>query len=233
MISLLCQIETRNAILEITKNAEGNHCLKNANVFHGSLDIFRFQNIAKYICFSPQEGPLCSPEGRDCIESSSEETFSCPVPCEGLYADVTKLQLPENSQYDKIKEEYLNYKRSFLGHVRFNASAKSTFFSEYICNSLCRTFFFQPNTSRVHLWSLSTSSSTRPPSTRSRGTRRSSLKASSVWSEGPWDSSLDSQSSVASRFFTLVPSLWQASSNPKHRAPEYWQNQMSKTQYFS
>ena len=124
-------METRNAILEITKNAEGNHCLKNANVFHGSLDIFRFQNIEKYICLSLQEGPLCSPEGRDCIESSSEETFGCQVPCEGLYADVSKIEVPENSKYNRIIEEYLNFKRSYVNNVQFNASAKFTLFSEY------------------------------------------------------------------------------------------------------
>ena len=88
-----------------------------------------FQNNA----FSSfQEGPLCSPEGRECITSNSEKTFGCQVPCEGLYADVSKLQVPKNSQYDKIVEEYLNYKRSYVKHVRFNASVDSTFFSEYI-----------------------------------------------------------------------------------------------------
>ena len=74
-----------------------------------------------------QDGPLCSPAGRECIRSNSEETFDCQVPCEGLYADVSKLQVPKNSQYDKIVEEYLNYKRSYVKNVRFNASAHSTF----------------------------------------------------------------------------------------------------------
>ena len=31
---------------------------------------------------------ICSPEGRDCIESKSTSTFNCSVACEGIYADV-------------------------------------------------------------------------------------------------------------------------------------------------
>ena len=29
----------------------------------------------------------CSPEGRDCIENYSAETFNCSINCEGMYAD--------------------------------------------------------------------------------------------------------------------------------------------------
>ena len=30
---------------------------------------------------------ICSPEGRDCIESKSTSTFNCSVACKGIYAD--------------------------------------------------------------------------------------------------------------------------------------------------
>ena len=88
--------------------------------------------LQKNLFSSFKDGPLCSPEGRDCIESSSEETFGCQVPCQGLYADVSKIEVPENSKYSRIVEEYLNFKRNYVNNVRFNASANSTFFSEYI-----------------------------------------------------------------------------------------------------
>ena len=48
-----------------------------------------------------------------------------------MYADVSKIEVPENVQYNRIIEEYLNYKRSYVNNVQFNASANSTFFSEY------------------------------------------------------------------------------------------------------
>ena len=127
-----------------------------------------------------QEGrPLCSPEGRDCIATYSEETFGCQVPCEGLYADVSKFEVVENFQYNRIIEEYLSYKRKYVNKVRFNGSASSSFFSEYFCLvSLRNLFFLKARTFLIHPLSLSTSSLTRPPSTRSRETRRSSLRVS-------------------------------------------------------
>ena len=78
-----------------------------------------------------KDGPLCSPEGRDCIESSSEETFGCQISCEGLYADVGRVNVVKNEQYNKIVKEYLNYKKIQIHNVRFNASADSNFFSEF------------------------------------------------------------------------------------------------------
>ena len=106
--------------------------MRNVYVFHLSLDICRFYDVAKLFYHLFKDGPLCSPEGRDCIEFSSEETFECQVPCEGLYADVSKIEVPKNSNYNRIVEEYLNFKRSYVNNVRFNTSANSTFFSEYI-----------------------------------------------------------------------------------------------------
>ena len=70
-----------------------------------------------------QNGPHCSPEGRLCIDNSSNEDFGCQVSCEGLYADVTKHDVAQNEQYKKIKEEYLSYKRSYVKNIRFNGSA--------------------------------------------------------------------------------------------------------------
>ena len=80
--------------------------------------------------FSLQEGPLCSPEGRACIEGSSEDTFGCQISCEGLYADVWRIDAVKNEQYNKIVEEYLNYKKIYIRNVLFNASGDSNSFSE-------------------------------------------------------------------------------------------------------
>ena len=52
-----------------------------------------------------QEGQLCSPAGRDCVETSSMGNFECQAPCEGLYADVSRSETFENSQFNKIMEE--------------------------------------------------------------------------------------------------------------------------------
>ena len=74
-----------------------------------------------------QEGPLCSPEGRLCIDNISKENFGCQISCEGLYADVTKYDVVENEQYKKIEEEYLNYKKRYFKNIQFNGSAPHSY----------------------------------------------------------------------------------------------------------
>ena len=32
--------------------------------------------------------PVCNPNGRDCIQKNSAETFNCSTSCTGIYADV-------------------------------------------------------------------------------------------------------------------------------------------------
>ena len=131
MLSYRCHQKTRNAALKITKHAEGDHCSRSASAFLGSSDSFRFSKVVEqeYIDLL-QDATLCSPDGRDCIETYSGETFECQASCEGLYADVGKFEVEENEQYNKIVEEYVNYKRSYVSNIRFNGSAASTFFSK-------------------------------------------------------------------------------------------------------
>ena len=76
-----------------------------------------------------QDSELCSPEGRDCIEKYSRETFGCEILCEGLYAGVGKSKVEKRDQFEKIVEEYVNYKRNYVTKIRFNGSEVSTFFS--------------------------------------------------------------------------------------------------------
>ena len=39
-------------------------------------------------CFLNQDGEVCTPEGRTCIEERSNKDFNCTVNCEGIYTDV-------------------------------------------------------------------------------------------------------------------------------------------------
>ena len=41
----------------------------------------------------------------------------------GLYADVSRHDVVQNDQYEKIKEEYVRFKRSRVKNLRFNGSA--------------------------------------------------------------------------------------------------------------
>ena len=90
-----------------------------------------------------QEGQLCSPAGRDCVEISSMGNFECQAPCEGLFADVSRSETYENSQFNKIKEEYQSYRRRYIRNIQFNITANSTEFSEYGEKSnFCSEFLF-------------------------------------------------------------------------------------------
>ena len=47
----------------------------------------------------------CSPEGRECIESTFTSTFNCSVACEGMYADVQWVENVEEEMEEKVEDE--------------------------------------------------------------------------------------------------------------------------------
>ena len=82
-----------------------------------------------------QDMKKCTPEGRDCINKRSTESFNCSPTCEGVYADVqcTEEREPEDkkqSQIARVIKEYEKYKRQKVQHFVFNTSAESTAFGK-------------------------------------------------------------------------------------------------------
>ena len=77
---------------------------------------------------------MCSPEGRDCIEEAKnyENTVGCENSCEGIYADVCKLDDKEinNSNYNAMIAKYTEYKRGFVKNIGFNGSNYRTAFGK-------------------------------------------------------------------------------------------------------
>ena len=70
----------------------------------------------------------CGPEGRDCIEKNSAETFNCSMTCEGLYADISWKTSKMRDEKDKEKyaeliSEYQKSKMENLKHFRFSSEA--------------------------------------------------------------------------------------------------------------
>ena len=45
----------------------------------------------------------CGPKGRDCIEKNFTHTFNCNMTCEGIYADVQRLEKNEPDQPIEVK----------------------------------------------------------------------------------------------------------------------------------
>ena len=58
---------------------------------------------------------MCSSKESECVFNVSVETNNCLVPCEGIFADVTKLKAPEitGKYYEKLLRSYDKYKRFF------------------------------------------------------------------------------------------------------------------------
>ena len=87
----------------------------------------------------------CSPKGRDCIEKNTSQTFNCNATCEGVHADVIKMEgkdLVELVKGEKIEEldkmdlqrlifEYKEFKRTHVQHFRFNSEFNDTSFGQF------------------------------------------------------------------------------------------------------
>ena len=89
-----------------------------------------------------QKGPVCSLKQRGCIELNSEGKHGCRSSCEGVYADVEKVEERFGSANDggnekdaeafrTMIEEYRKFKRSFVENIGFNASANYTAFGGF------------------------------------------------------------------------------------------------------
>ena len=87
----------------------------------------------------------CGPKERGCIEKNFTHTFNCNMTCEGIYADVQRLENNEltNSDNTKIGEEvdkmkfqkliaeYKNFKRNNVQHFRFDSESNQTAFGQF------------------------------------------------------------------------------------------------------
>ena len=78
---------------------------------------------------------MCGPEGRDCIEKNSAETFNCSMTCKGMYADIGRKTAEMKNEMDKKKymelsSEYVNFKREYVKHFEFSSLAPSTMYGK-------------------------------------------------------------------------------------------------------
>ena len=99
-----------------------------------------------------QDMTKCSPQGRDCIERISAESFFCNTTCEGIYANVDWVEDIMNSElamkektgsvgqkadkmdekkYQRLVLEYKTFKRENCQHFRFSSTANTTNFGNF------------------------------------------------------------------------------------------------------
>ena len=80
---------------------------------------------------------ICDPEGRDCIEENSSETFNCSMTCAGMYADTNwkDEQLKDEKdkkKYSTMSSQYQNFKKEHVKHFRFSFEASSSMYGKQI-----------------------------------------------------------------------------------------------------
>ena len=86
-----------------------------------------------------QDLQICDPNGRDCIEESSDETFNCSTSCTGIYADVqwvgSDIEVEIEDDLDKVgdlKENVVDDLQRRIAYLeremkhRFGEKVKST-----------------------------------------------------------------------------------------------------------
>ena len=88
---------------------------------------------------SPQEGIVCTPEGRDCVEEKADDDFNCSIACEGIFADAQ--WIPEASIEDiegtdknnlmRLINEYKEFKKN-VRHFRFDSNLTASNYGEYL-----------------------------------------------------------------------------------------------------
>ena len=75
----------------------------------------------------------CDPEGRDCIEKNSAETFNCSMTCKGMYADiywkVGKMEDEmDKEKYTELLSEYEKFKKENVKHFEFSSATSGNNF---------------------------------------------------------------------------------------------------------
>ena len=79
---------------------------------------------------------ICGPEGRDCIEENSAETFNCSFACEGMYAGVNwkyargMKYKKDKEKYNMLSSQYVNFKRNSVKHFEFSSASPSNMFGK-------------------------------------------------------------------------------------------------------
>ena len=77
----------------------------------------------------------CGPQGRDCVERNSAQTFNCSTTCKGMYADInwkaTEMKNEmDKGKYTELSSEYVNFKRENVKRFEFSSAAASSIFGK-------------------------------------------------------------------------------------------------------
>ena len=61
---------------------------------------------------------MCDPNGRDCIEENSAETFNCSTTCTGIYADVQWVGSDIEEEIEDDSDKVGDLKENVIGDLQ-------------------------------------------------------------------------------------------------------------------
>ena len=94
-------------------------------------NVYQFQTA---LCSIFQGGAVCNSTGRSCIDDGIKESYGCKTSCEGIHVDVQWIdedvgksrdggREESKDAFNRLVEEYREYKRNYSRAFRFLASA--------------------------------------------------------------------------------------------------------------
>ena len=108
------------------------------------------------------ERSICLPPGRDCFNRLAHERFNCSVSCDGIYADIERVEgdvmaAPSGGQVEEmgalqlLVKEYEEYKKKYTESLMFNATASSSNYGGFgIASFLANSIFCQLSSNLTH-----------------------------------------------------------------------------------
>ena len=100
-----------------------------------------------------RERPVCTPIGNACFENLTRLHPTCYVACQGIYADVFKveeglsqgkIERQDRESFLIMEEQYQKLKESFVDNIHFNASNCEAVSKDYTSLKLVQIFYNTP-----------------------------------------------------------------------------------------
>ena len=131
----------RNCELETYEECRTRHLMDKCRCVPWELQHIKVRTkiLNSFLVF--QEGPICTPFGRDCVDAEASKTYKCKTSCTGIYTDVQWHNetvgnsrdggSEENKEsYYLLVNEYREFQRNYSRNFRFEAEAQNETFGE-------------------------------------------------------------------------------------------------------
>ena len=136
-------LKDRKCEPESYENCRTKRLVEECNCVPWEVPGFQVETSPYYIALFLQGGKTCGLEGRDCVERNYSRVFNCNTTCNGIYADVDKIEglLTQDDnktrkdastkKFQRLIEEYRTFKKNYVQHFRFSSASNKTVFGGF------------------------------------------------------------------------------------------------------